>query len=287
MVIFISSSLYRLYQGEIIQMITGSQLILLTDESEQSSPAHQALRRENTENTAEAGNKVDQEELRFIYKLISDGYSDLDILKEYASLHDNGDTRFPLRASEDFIRDRRREMEVAVQILKDGIKTMLNPLIMKQKEEHQKQLSEISAMLLGNGLHTVEESSSAGIYGLRKNGMFRYRYTIKDHNNKTIQLSRYQLFNMFRKNVENACQRYTQFVFYECYIPHLKNEIVEIEEEGFWPQVERQPFEVIGAIRELSKLETFKGICPLCNEFESKIPPFVGPLLFEDTPRDD
>ena len=265
-------------------MITGSQLILLTDENAQDGSVRPVSHKPDTGTPVTTYIKLNKEELRFLYKLIIDGYSDTDILKEYSVLHDAGDTRFPLRTSEDFISDRRQEMEVAVQILKDGIKTMINPLIMKQKEEHQQQLSEISSMLLGNDLNTVEESSTTGIYGLRKNGMFRYRYIIKDHNNRKVQLSRYQLFNMFRKNVENACQRYTQFVFYECYIPHLKNEIAEIEEEGFWPQVERQPFEVISAIRELSKLETFKGICPLCNDFESKVPPFVRPILFEDTP---
>ena len=137
--------------------------------------------------------KVSPEELRFIYKLVSDGYSDADILREYASLNDTGSLEFPVRNSEDFINDRRQEMEVAVQILKDGIQTMLQPLISKQQEEHQTQLSEISAMLLQSDLNTVEECSSTGVYGLRKNGMFRYRYQIKDANNRKIQLSRYQL----------------------------------------------------------------------------------------------
>jgi hypothetical protein len=226
--------------------------------------------------------KVSPEELRFIYKMVIDGYNDADILHEYASLNEAGNLEFPLRTSELFISDRRQEMEVAVQILKDGIQTMLQPLIAKQKEEHQTQLAEISAMLLQNNLKTVEECSSTGIYGLRRNGMFRYRYQMKDHSNRTIQLSRYQLFNMFRKNVETACQRYTQFLFYECYIPHLKSEIPEIDEEGFWPQVERQPFEVISAIKDLTRLETLRGVCPLCNDFEAKIPPFIRPMFSEE-----
>lgn len=262
-------------------MITGTQLILMTDEREQRVPLDQVVRNPEFSSVDIKSSGMEQDELRFIYKMIIDGYSDSDILEEYITLHNNDANSFPLR-SEAFIRERRQEMEVAVQILKDGITTMLNPLIAKQKEEHQKQLSEISSVLLSNDLNTVEESSSIGLYGLRKNGMFRYQYVIRDHHNKPIQLSRYQLFNMFRKNVETACQRFTQFVFYECYIPHLKNEILEIDEEGFWPQVERKPFEVISAIRELSKLDTFKGICPLCNDFESKIPPFVRPIFFEN-----
>lgn len=262
-------------------MAVATQLRLVLAEDKESVPEIDQPMIPDQREITPNDDKVSPEELRFIYKLVIDGYSDTDILDEYASLNDAGNLELPLRKSEEFISSRRQEMEVAVQILKEGLQTMLQPLIAKQTEEHQTQLSEISAMLLGNELQTVEEVSSIGIYGLRKNGMFRYRYQIKDRHNRTIQLSRYQLFNMFRKNVEAACQKYTQFVFYECYIPHLKSEIPEIEEEGFWPQVERQPYEVIAAIKELTKLGALKGICPLCNEFESKIPPFIRPILDE------
>jgi hypothetical protein len=262
-------------------MTTETQLRLIT-ENFQGIPKKVKSRQRDWEAAREQGVKIEPEELRFIYKLVIDGYSDAAILEEYINLHEAGKLDFPLRNSEEFIEDRRQEMEVAVQILKDGIKTMIQPLIAKQKEEHQIQLSEISAVLLQNNLNTVEESSSMGVYGLRQNGMFRYRYTIRDQNNRTVPLSRYQLFNMFRKNVETACQRYTQFVFYECYIPHLKHEIPEIDEEGFWPQVERQPYEVITAIKNLTKLDMLRGVCPLCNDFESKIPPFIRPILDDD-----
>lgn len=262
-------------------MAVGTHLRLVLAENKKDMPEKAKTIMLDRGETMSKYDKISPEELRFIYKLVIDGYSDADILHEYASLDDARNLEFPLRKNEDFIRDRRQEMEVAVQILKDGIQTMLQPLISKQQEEHQAQLAEISAMLLANDLHTVEEVSSTGIYGLRKNGMFRYRYQIKDIHNRTIQLSRYQLFNMFRKNVETACQKYTQFVFYECYIPHLKNEIPEIEEEGFWPQVERQPYEVIAAIKELAKLDTLGGVCPLCNDFEAKIPPFIRPIFHE------
>lgn len=263
-------------------MAVATQLKLVLAQPEEDAPAKERTIMLDRREIAHTSEKVGPEELRFIYKLVIDGHSDMDILHEYASLKDKGRLAFPLRTSEEFISERRQEMEVAVQILKDGIQTLLQPLISKQVEEHQTQLSEISNMLLQNDLKTVEEVSSTGIYGLRKNGMFRYRYQIKDIHNKTIQLSRYQLFNIFRKNVEAACQKYTQFVFYECYIPHLKNEIPEIEEEGFWPQVERQPYEVITAIKELSKLGTLGGVCPLCNDFEAKIPLLIRPIFEEE-----
>ena len=264
-------------------MTTKTQLNLLLAENEPDRPEKSMSSPPVQMELERQSERIRPEELRFLYQLIIEGYSDTDILREYTSLNNAGKLEFPLRVSQEFIGDRRQEMEVAVQILKDGIKTIIQPLLNKQQEEHQKQLAEISAALLQNDLHTVEECSNMGVYGLRRNGMFRYRYTIKDHSNRSIQLSRYQLFNIFRKNVETACKKYTQFVFYECYIPHLKNEIPEIEEEGFWPQVERQPFEVITAIKELTQLETLKGFCPLCNDFESKIPAFIRPIFNEDS----
>ena len=251
-------------------------------ENFQGIPKKSKFHRPDREDAREGSHKIEPEELRFIYKLVIDGYSDAGILDEYASLHQSGRLEFPMRYGEEFIKDRRQEMEVAVQILRDGIMTIIKPLIAKQKEEHQIQLSEISAVLLQDSLNTVERTSNTSVYGLRQNGMFRYQYTLRDRNNKTLPLSRYQLFNMFRKNVETACQRYTQFVFYECYIPHLKHEIPEIDEEGFWPKVERQPYEVISAIRDLTKLDTLKGVCPLCNDFESKVPPFIRPIFNGD-----
>jgi len=39
---------------------------------------------------------------------------------------------------------------------------------------------------------------------------------------------------------------------------------------------------VIAAIRELTKLDMLRGVCPLCNDFESKIPPFIRPIFEED-----
>lgn len=281
---FISSGIYRYLEpvvGWTTKMTTETQLRIIT-ENYTGIPKRDKYRQPGRENAVGKGDKVEPEELRFIYKLVIDGYSDAAILDEYSRLHEAGQHDFPLRTSEEFIIDRRREMEVAVQILKDGIKTIISPLIAKQKEEHQIQLREISAMLLQDNLNTVEEASTAGIYGLRQNSMFRCRYNIRDRNNRTVPVSRYQLFNMFRKNVETACQRYTQFVFYECYIPHLKHEIPEIDEEGFWPQVERQPYEVITAIKELVKIERLGGVCPLCNDYESKIPPFIRTIFDED-----
>ena len=92
--------------------------------------------------------------------MIFEGSSDSDILNEYIHLRDIGELNFPLRTDAGFIKDRRREMEIASEVLKDSIKKIVKPFILKQREEHYAQLADISAILLRNNLNTVIERQS-------------------------------------------------------------------------------------------------------------------------------
>lgn len=219
--------------------------------------------------------KIEPEELRFIYQLILEGRKDSDILNEYIRLKEVGELNFPLRTDDSFIKDRRKEIEITSEVLKDSIKKIMHPFILKQREEHVAQLAEISDTLFQNNLKTVTESKSEAIYGFPSKGIYKSRYTIKDINDIPIQMNNMQLINLFRKNVEKACKRYTYIFFYECYVSHLKAVIPEMEAEGFWPQVEKQPYEVLTAIKELAKQRELKGTCPLCSNLESRLPPFI------------
>jgi len=221
--------------------------------------------------------KIEPEELKFIYKLIFEGSSDSDILNEYIHLKDIGELNLPLRTDAGFIKDRRQEMAIASEVLKDSIKKIVKPFMLKQREEHYAQLADISATLLRNNLNTVIERQSEAIYGFRSEDIYRPGYTIKDSNNIPIQLSQMKLIDLFRKNVEFACKRYTYPFFYDCYLPHIKAEMPDMEiNGGFWPQVEKQPYEVIKTIEGLAKREEFKGTCPLCSEMETQLLQFIG-----------
>ena len=206
--------------------------------------------------------KIEPEELRFIYKLILEGRSDSDILNEYRCLSDIGQLDFPLRTDDSFVKDRRLEMEVASEVLEDSIKKMMGPFILKHREDHFTQLAEISVTLLQNNLRTVARTEEM-------DNATESRYIIKDNRNTPIELNRWQLVTLFRENVEAACERYTIVVFYQYYIPHLKASMPEMETEGFWPEVEKQPYEVITRIKELVKRKEHKGTCPLCRDLES------------------
>jgi len=221
--------------------------------------------------------KIESEELRFIYKLILEGYSDSDILNEYIHLNDIGELNFPLRNNVNFIKDKRKEMEIASEVLKDRTIEILKPFMLKQREEHFTQLAEISATLLQSNLNTVVENQREAIYRSRSKEIYGSRYIIKDSENIPIQLNTLQLINLFRKNVEAACKQYTYLVFYDYYVPHLKAEMPEmVVNGGFWPYVEKEPYEVINKIKELTKHKEFKGICTLCGDLETQIPTFIS-----------
>jgi hypothetical protein len=129
--------------------------------------------------------------------------------------------------------------------------------------------------LLQNNLASVVESSGEAIYGFRNKGAYISGYTIRDSHNIPIQLSRLQLVNLFRKNVEEVCERFTYTFFYDCYVPHLKAEMPEMEAKGLWPQVEKKPYDVITTIKGLAKSKGLQGICPLCSDPESQLPPLI------------
>ena len=210
--------------------------------------------------------KLEREELSFLYKSILEGRSDSDILNEYAYLSDIGQLKFPLRTNDNLIKDRRMEMEIVLEVLKDSIKQAVQPLMVKQREEHFAQVAEISGALLENNLTKVRRDKLDGA-----------RYIIYNGNNIPRNLNKWQLLDLLRKNIDNVYRRYTIDVFDQYYLPHLKALMPEMETQGFWPQVETEPYEVIIKIQELTKRENLKGVCPLCDGLENQLPPLLRP----------
>lgn len=222
--------------------------------------------------------KITTGELRFIYKLILDGCSDSDILNKYKSLKESAGHILPTWIDESFIKNKRAEMEIAAEVLKDSFKEIIKKLIPKQKDHHFAQVAEISDMLLQNNLDTVTaiENSSRTTYGFRSKYAYSARYSIKDGINTPLHLNTLELIERFRKNVENACKRYSTDFFYNCYVPHIKATMgEEMEAEGgFWPTVERKPYEVIKTIKNIANGSDLKGTCPLCK-MENQLSPFL------------
>lgn len=222
--------------------------------------------------------KVETEEIRFIYKLILDGLSDSDILNMCISLRDSGGINLPLRIDENSIKNRRKEMEIASEVLKDSIKKIIKIYSPKLKDEHFAQIAEVSAILLQNNLSTISVVENLGDakYKFSNKYLHSSKYIIKDRNNIPNRLNRLQLIEIFRKNVQDVCKRYGIYFLYDCYVPHVKATMGEEMEAmgGFWPAVESKPYEVIKAITLIKDGKELKGSCPLC-EVENQLPPFI------------
>jgi hypothetical protein len=77
------------------------------------------------------------DELKFIYSLFSEGYSNADILKRYEELERHSKLgSLPFRYDIRFIRQRRKEYEAAREILKSRIEQQLDPTLAKARKDH-------------------------------------------------------------------------------------------------------------------------------------------------------
>jgi hypothetical protein len=229
---------------------------------------------------------IDPEELRFIYKSILDGWSDADILEKYTALKGDGEKSAASPVDFDFIKSKRQEMEIVSGVLKDGIKEIIHMSTPKQKEGHFAQIVETSGILLENGLSTLVEYPSRMLDGLENEYQGSAVYTVRDKNDIPIRLNRMQLIEKFTKNVDKAVKMYGVSFFYDCYAAHLEASVGEEMRAagGFWPELEKNPYKVIKAIKDISDSRKIKGACPLCN-MEVQLPPFLKSAFSDILPN--
>jgi len=83
------------------------------------------------------GQSPTPEELKFIYNLFLEGYSDADVLKEYEELRKHGKLGArPYRQDIRFVRQRRKEFDVLRELLELRVKQQLDPALEKAREDH-------------------------------------------------------------------------------------------------------------------------------------------------------
>ena len=204
------------------------------------------------------GQSPTTDELKFIYDLLAQGYSDADIIKEYEELRRQGKLgALQFRQDIRFIRQRRIEFETARIVLEGDIKKIVDPVVPKRREEHYEQLSEIASVLLSNGLDTLTKNDSS---------VSAFPYTLWSGESGTgiLQelLSTYLLQNIEQLNLDSSDFDLRNFI---C---HLEAEYPEIRSKGFFNVVINNPYEIIEALRILSQKRLFKGICPVCKDWQ-------------------
>jgi hypothetical protein len=77
------------------------------------------------------------EELKFIFELFAQGYSDQDVLGEYECSKKHGRlVGLPNRQDVRFIRQRRKEFEAARMVLESRLKRQIDPLVTEAERQH-------------------------------------------------------------------------------------------------------------------------------------------------------
>ena len=80
-------------------------------------------------------------ELKFIYEMLAEGYSDTDILAKYKDLEKHGKLgSLPSRQDVRFIRQKRKEYEAAEKVLQAKLKLYADPALAQARDEHLAQL---------------------------------------------------------------------------------------------------------------------------------------------------
>jgi len=216
-------------------------------------------------------------ELEFIYSLL-DKRSDSEILDEMKG------KEFPLR-SVAFIKRRRKEFNAARRVLEEQLTKDVDPLVAKLTEEHFAYMAEIALALL-----TTTHCYLDNITG-NPNSEGTVDEDVFYADNATMTLARrWELSKWLARNLEIASSRepmtadelerelsagageWHEFKVYppydfQCLMDHVQAECPEVESKGMERAVVENPYEVIDAVRRISRRKILKGKCPVCQEW--------------------
>jgi hypothetical protein len=191
------------------------------------------------------------EELRFVFDLILKGYDDADILAEYARLYDAGQLMFPYRTDKRFVRECRKELEVALEVAQEHLKKKVDPILVKRREEHFDHLADILKSIIPEKNTTIEAVGSG--------------YIITEVNGKQSKLTKEQLAYSVKVFLQDATKQYGHADVYEYLLPHLEAEVVEGKELNAF--MIENPLKFYKTLRFLADKRIFKGKCPMCGDW--------------------
>jgi hypothetical protein len=202
------------------------------------------------------GQSPTADELKFVYDLLAQGYSDTDIIGKYEELnrHDKLGT---LQSRQDvrFIRQRRKEFEAARAVLEGHIKKSENPLILDAKREHFHHLSEIAKALLPQQNASVEQNDSGG----------QFEYWLWEQG-KGQGMTHKELGDMLWSAIDTIDERYSMDDF-NYLLSHLEAEYPDFQFESLHNIVKNNPYELIQTLTVLAQRKIFKGTCPVCKDW--------------------
>lgn len=128
--------------------------------------------------------------------------------------------------------------------------------------EHNAKLAGVADRLLANDLKRVMK-------WVEPPGDIEYHLFDESESYLQEQLTEDELSGQFEQNIELAYQDYTEWFFKECFLPHLHAEwSEELKDKGFYIVMYEQPYLLIETLRLLAERKTFKGTCPVCEDWQ-------------------
>jgi len=139
-----------------------------------------------------------------------------------------------------------------------------DPTVAKRRAEHFDHLADIATAFLINEIDTVMPSINTVMPRIIRGDEYgRPKYTIGE---QEVEVSNFELSLSLQANIQSVLSQFSPWDL-TCLIYHLKAESPEIESKGFADVVRENPYELIDTLRVLAHRRTFKGTCPVCEDW--------------------
>jgi len=127
-------------------------------------------------------------------------------------------------------------------------------------EYHNNELANIAEQLIANGLDRVTAKDE------QQPPWDIFKYT--DWKRGGIGITAEKLTDMVKENFETAEMACGEREIHKIFLPHLKAEFLLLEQYGLDYCIKNHPFELIERLIILIHRRKFKGICPVCEEWQ-------------------
>jgi len=128
-------------------------------------------------------------------------------------------------------------------------------------KEHNARLAGVAEILLSNDLIRVSKHTFA-------TGEVEYQLFDEDEVNLQDSFTEDDLSALFEDNYPLAYKEYTEWFVNKCFAIHLEAEWPEeFTGKGFYIVADEQPYFLLETLRLLAERKTFKGTCPVCEDW--------------------
>ena len=139
--------------------------------------------------------------------------------------------------------------------------TEIIPLVGDNLKEHYMKLAGVSESLLAHNLKRVMKWVS-------QSGNVEYQLFDEDEIHLIARLTKDDLSGQLEENLLTVYSEYTEWFYKNCFLPHLFSEWLEdVKAKMSNALLYDYPYELIETLRLLAERKTFKGTCPVCQDY--------------------